>query len=111
MAAWTPDAVDRHCAPAGAWWSWALPAAGAVHAATSPSGGGFLPLHALSLPCPPSPGCRRRPEAEGHYLFVNKNLIEMLALLVLATTHSGRWLGLDGLLQYLNPLATARRSR
>jgi hypothetical protein len=40
---------------------------------------------------------------EGHYYFVNKNLIEMLALLVLATTRSGCWLGLDGLLHRLNP--------
>ena len=27
----------------------------------------------------------------------------MLALLALATTHSGRWAGLDGVLQFLRP--------
>ena len=48
------------------------------------------------LPDPPRP-------TEGHYLFVSKNLIEMIALLALATTRSGCWAGLDGLLQFLNP--------
>ena len=42
-------------------------------------------------------------KAEGHYMFVSRNLIMALALLVLATTYSGRWFGLDGLLQFLNP--------
>ena len=37
------------------------------------------------------------------FIAINKNLIEMLALLTLATTLSGRWLGLDGLLQFFNP--------
>ena len=36
--------------------------------------------------------------AEGHYLYVNKNLIEMLACLALASTPNGLWLGLDALL-------------
>lgn len=40
-------------------------------------------------------------KAEGHYLFVNKNVILALGLLVLATTRSGRWFGLDGLLHAL----------
>jgi uncharacterized membrane protein YphA (DoxX/SURF4 family) len=48
------------------------------------------------LPDPPRP-------TEGHYLFVSKNLIEMIALLALATTRSGCWAGLDGLVQFLNP--------
>jgi uncharacterized membrane protein YphA (DoxX/SURF4 family) len=43
------------------------------------------------------------PRAEGHYLWVNKNIIEMVALLTLATTQSGKWVGLDGLIQFLNP--------
>jgi uncharacterized membrane protein YphA (DoxX/SURF4 family) len=43
------------------------------------------------------------PRAEGHYLWVNKNIIEMVALLTLATTQSGKWVGLDGLVQFLNP--------
>ena len=41
------------------------------------------------------------PNNEGFYLFVNKNLVELLALLVLATTASGRWFGLDALLHRL----------
>ena len=47
---------------------------------------------------PPLPGMPEALRSEGSYLFVNKNLIEMIALLVLASTSSGRWLGLDGLL-------------
>lgn len=50
------------------------------------------------LAMPPWPGLPANPLAEGTYLFVNKTLIEALALAVLATTSSGRWLGIDGLL-------------
>lgn len=52
---------------------------------------------------PALPWVPENPKAEGHYLFVNKNIIEMIALLTLATTDSGRWLGLDGVFQFLNP--------
>lgn len=41
------------------------------------------------------------PEAgpqEGHYLFINKNIIEALALLVIATSGVGRWAGIDAFL-------------
>lgn len=41
------------------------------------------------------------PSTEGVDLIVNKNLIEMLALLVLACVPSGRWFGADGLLYAL----------
>ncbi len=34
---------------------------------------------------------------EGHYLLVNKNLVEVLALVVLAVFPTGQWLGLDRL--------------
>jgi hypothetical protein len=40
------------------------------------------------------------PNTEGNYYYVNKNAIELLALLVLATVPSGRWLGLDALLHW-----------
>jgi len=60
-------------------------------------------LLSLYLAMPPWPGLPDNPRAEGHYLIVNKNLIEMLALLVLATLPTGRWLGLDGLVHALNP--------
>ncbi len=51
------------------------------------------------------------PRAEGHYFFINKNLIEMLALLTLATTHSGRWVGLDGLIHALIPQSLRQKPR
>jgi uncharacterized membrane protein YphA (DoxX/SURF4 family) len=41
------------------------------------------------------------PNVEGNYFFVNKNMIEMMALLVLMTTRTGRWVGLDGLLGWI----------
>jgi uncharacterized membrane protein YphA (DoxX/SURF4 family) len=59
---------------------------------------GALYLLLFFLAMPPLPGYPESPRAEGHYLFINKNIIEMLALLALATTRSGRWAGLDGLL-------------
>jgi uncharacterized membrane protein YphA (DoxX/SURF4 family) len=63
------------------------------------AGASFLLLFYLAMP--PLLGMPDNPRAEGHYLFINKNIIEMLALLALATTRSGRWAGLDGLLQFL----------
>jgi uncharacterized membrane protein YphA (DoxX/SURF4 family) len=65
--------------------------------------GGAVFLFMFFLAMPPLPGWPESPRAEGHYLYLNKNIIEMLALLALATTRSGRWAGLDGLLQFLNP--------
>jgi uncharacterized membrane protein YphA (DoxX/SURF4 family) len=56
---------------------------------------GFLTLIYLSFP--PWPGVPAAPIAEGNYWIVNKNLIELIALLVIATTPSGFWLGLDAL--------------
>jgi uncharacterized membrane protein YphA (DoxX/SURF4 family) len=66
----------------------------------------FLLLFFLAMP--PLPGWPENPRAEGHYLFINKNIIEMLALLTLATTRSGRWAGLDGLVQFLKPRRCAK---
>jgi uncharacterized membrane protein YphA (DoxX/SURF4 family) len=65
--------------------------------------GGACLLILFYLALPPLPGLPDNPMAEGKYLFVNKNLIEALALLTLATTASGRWLGLDGLLSLVPP--------
>jgi uncharacterized membrane protein YphA (DoxX/SURF4 family) len=59
-------------------------------------GAGFLLLTYLTVP--PWPWLPAVGPSEGSYLFVNKNLIELLALCVLATTYSGRWFGLDGVL-------------
>jgi uncharacterized membrane protein YphA (DoxX/SURF4 family) len=60
---------------------------------------GFLLMTYLSNP--PFPWLPSAPNNEGFYLFVNKNVIEMLALFALATTASGRWLGLDALIHWL----------
>lgn len=48
---------------------------------------------------PPWPGELPNPLAEGSYLIVNKNLIEVVACLLLATTPSGVWAGLDAIVR------------
>src|SRR5205085_1129872 len=67
----------------------------------------FTPLAALGavaylalfyLSQPPWPHIPPPKQIEGHYLFVNKNLIELIACLFLAVTPSGHWVGLDALL-------------
>jgi uncharacterized membrane protein YphA (DoxX/SURF4 family) len=67
----------------------------------------FTPLAALAgavflgqiyLSMPPWPGLPASPTAEGHYLIVNKNLIEMLALLALIFIPTGQWIGFDALI-------------
>jgi uncharacterized membrane protein YphA (DoxX/SURF4 family) len=59
-------------------------------------GAALLGLFYLSMP--PWPWLPAAPNAEGHYLYVNKNLIELLACLFIAATPSGHWIGLDALL-------------
>jgi len=56
---------------------------------------GFLVLTYLAHP--PFPWFPLPPNTEGNPLFINKNVIEALALLVLACYPTGRWLGLDAL--------------
>lgn len=65
-------------------------------------GAGLLFMFYLAMPA--LPYLPEGPKSEGHYLYVNKNIIEMVALLALASLNTGRWAGLDGLLQFLNPL-------
>ena len=65
------------------------------------AGAASLLLFYLAIPA--LPDWPAPPRLEGFYLYVNKTFIEMLALLTLATTRSGRWFGLDGLLQFLRP--------
>ena len=48
---------------------------------------------------PPFPGLPAMAQGAGHYLYVNNNLIEAIALLVLATTGCGRWCGLDAIIR------------
>lgn len=59
-------------------------------------GVGFLVMTYLSHPTVPWHSLP--PNTEGNPLFVNKNLIEALALLVILVHPTGRWLGLDALL-------------
>lgn len=62
----------------------------------------LLLLFYLAMP-PLGPVVPDNLRAEGHYLYINKNIIEMVALLALATIPSGRWCGLDGLVRFFNP--------
>ena len=59
------------------------------------SAASFLAMIYFSMP--PWPGLPANPKAEGHYLFVSKNLIELIACLLIAVTPSGHWVGLDAL--------------
>jgi uncharacterized membrane protein YphA (DoxX/SURF4 family) len=60
------------------------------------SAAAFLAMIYLAMP--PLPGLPPNPKSEGNYLIVSKNLVEMLACLVIATTPSGHWVGFDALL-------------
>ncbi len=55
----------------------------------------FLAMIYLSMP--PWPGLPPNPRTEGHYFIVSKNLVELIACMVIATTPSGHWIGLDAL--------------
>ncbi|MGL6075352.1 MAG: DoxX family protein [Fimbriiglobus sp.] len=46
---------------------------------------------------PPFPWLAHPPGTEGNPVFVNKNVIEAIALCVIAATPTGAWLGIDGL--------------
>jgi uncharacterized membrane protein YphA (DoxX/SURF4 family) len=61
---------------------------------------GFLVLTYLTFP--PFPWFPLPPATEGNPVFINKNAIEALALVLIACYPSGRWLGLDALV--LRPL-------
>lgn len=54
-------------------------------------------LFGFYLAMPPLPGLPAAPGPE-HSFIVNKNLIEVFALLAIAALPSGKWFGLDGLL-------------
>ncbi|WP_435015612.1 DoxX family protein [Tundrisphaera sp. TA3] len=60
--------------------------------------GGAAYLLSFYLSMPPWPGLPEGPNLEGHYRYVNKNLIEMFACLALASTPNGLWIGIDALL-------------
>ncbi len=50
---------------------------------------------------PPWPNLPEAPNNEGHYLIVNKNVIEACALLMIATSGIGKWCGLDAFISAL----------
>ena len=77
----------------------ALMMVGLLSRLSSLGAAGFLALFYFSYP--PWPGVPPAPNAEGTYLIVNKNLIEMIACLMLATSPSGVWGGLDALVRGL----------
>ena len=52
------------------------------------------------LAAPPWPWLPSPPPSEGNPLFINKNLIEAVALLVVVCHPTGRWLGLDAVVDY-----------
>jgi uncharacterized membrane protein YphA (DoxX/SURF4 family) len=54
-------------------------------------------LAMIYLCMPPWPGLPPNPREEGHYWIVSKNLIELIACLLIAVTASGHWFGLDAL--------------
>jgi uncharacterized membrane protein YphA (DoxX/SURF4 family) len=62
-------------------------------------GSGLLLMFYAAMPA--LPGVPEPLKAEGHYYIINKNIIEMVALLALATTASGRWFGLDALVHWI----------
>ena len=55
----------------------------------------FLAMLYFSIP--PWPGLPPNPKTEGHYWIVSKNLVELIACLLIAVTASGHWFGLDAL--------------
>jgi uncharacterized membrane protein YphA (DoxX/SURF4 family) len=60
--------------------------------------GGVAFLALIYLCMPPWPGLPPNPLAEGHFAYVDKNLIELLALLALAALPTGHWFGVDAVL-------------
>jgi uncharacterized membrane protein YphA (DoxX/SURF4 family) len=65
------------------------------------AGSAYLLVFYLAMPA--LPGLAENPAAPGHYLFINNNLIEILALLAIATSQPGRRYGLDVWLRALWP--------
>jgi uncharacterized membrane protein YphA (DoxX/SURF4 family) len=71
---------------------------------------GAVFLGQIYMSMPPWPGLPPNPMAEGHYFIVNKNLLEMLACLALASLPTGQWIGLDApLFGWIGRRSRARR--
>ncbi|MFM7150325.1 MAG: DoxX family protein [Gemmataceae bacterium] len=65
-------------------------------------GAGFLLMTYLAVPA--FPWLPAPAQSEGTYLFVNKNVVEMLALCVFMCVPTGRWFGLDSILHVFRRL-------
>jgi uncharacterized membrane protein YphA (DoxX/SURF4 family) len=61
--------------------------------------GGVALLAMYYVAYPPFGGFSYGAPSEGAYLIVNKNMIELLALLIIALTRAGRYYGIDGLIR------------
>jgi uncharacterized membrane protein YphA (DoxX/SURF4 family) len=66
------------------------------------AGAAFLLMTVLTTPA--LPWLPAPPTAEGNYVFINKNVIEMFALMMLVCIPSGRWFGVDALVRRIKPL-------
>ncbi|HUR54988.1 MAG TPA: DoxX family protein, partial [Gemmataceae bacterium] len=85
------------------WWTrWTLTAVGAMllmglfTRTACLVAAGFLVMTYLTHP--PFPWLAQPPGTEGNPLFINKNVIEALALLVILVHPTGRWMGLDAII-------------
>ncbi len=67
-------------------------------------GVGLLAMYYLAIP--PWPWLPDNPMAEGSYFFIDKNFIEAVALMMIATSRIGRWGGLDALVCRLTKTCT-----
>lgn len=65
--------------------------------------GGIVFLAMTYFTVPPFPWLPVPPINEGNYVFINKNVVEMLAMAVIATTNTGKIVGLDGLIAHFFP--------
>lgn len=117
----TPDQKARGPVPKG-WtqldminhltaWGLTLSGASLMLGLLAPLGalGGAYLLTMFYLAMPPFPGLPANPMAEGHYLIVNKNVIEFLACIALVFIPTSLWVGLDAVL--FGPWIRSRRAR
>ncbi|MCF6268939.1 MAG: DoxX family membrane protein [Melioribacteraceae bacterium] len=63
--------------------------------------GGIILLTFYYLSMPPMPGVEYAMPMEGHYIIVNKTLIELVALFVLIAFPTGKEIGIDRLIMLL----------
>ncbi len=70
---------------------------------------GVLLLFMYYLAYPPFGGYSYGAISEGNYLIVNKNLVELFALILLAMTQSGQFFGLDKLRNRKKPDAASKK--